>query len=187
VNIPDQGNLPFDVRRSVRYHNRRLAFFEWLHRVTSALTILLCGGVLFQLAETGTPPWWMTCIGVIAALLAAFDMVVSYSGLAARHAALRNRFADLEISILNAVDGEDARSLTIKRLQIEQDEPPIYRALDLLCYHEQCAADGAPLPENCRYPNFLQRLTCQVLLWSNIARPKNSTCGCSKIQNAPSG
>jgi len=29
------------VRRSIRYHDRRRAFFETLHRLTGALTVLL--------------------------------------------------------------------------------------------------------------------------------------------------
>jgi len=29
------------VRGSIRYHDRRLAFFETLHRLTGALTVLL--------------------------------------------------------------------------------------------------------------------------------------------------
>jgi hypothetical protein len=50
MNIEDmtdaQYGLLFDVRRSIRYHDRRRAFFETLHRITSALTILLVGWVL---------------------------------------------------------------------------------------------------------------------------------------------
>lgn len=162
-----QYGLLFDVRRSIRYHDRRRAFFERMHRVTGALTIILAGGVIFELAGTGSPALWLQVIAAGSAILAAMDIVVGYSSKANLHDGLRVRFVDLEISMLSG----DLEHLTWqghrqKRLEIEREEPPIYRALDLLCHNELCKAEG--ITPNATVGTFKQ-LTSQLFTWSNIA------------------
>lgn len=165
-----QYGLLFDVRRSIRYHDRRRAFFERMHRLTSALTIILAGGVIFELAGTGSPAPWLQWVGALAAILAALDMVVGYSARANLHAGLRVRFVDLEIAILAGdLDALTWQAHRQARLVIERDEPPIYRALDLLCHNELCQAEGSE-------PNAIvgrfQSATSQILIWPNISAAK---------------
>ncbi len=167
-----QYALLFDIRRSVRYHDRRRAFFERMHRVTGALTIVLAGGVLFELAGTGSPALWLQCFAVAAAVLSAFDIVVGYAARANDHAALRVRFVSLEMKML-AGDLEEATwcGYRQERLAIERDEPPIYRALDLLCHNEMLRAEGFdPVVDPAHFSRLSawQRLTSQFLHWPNI-------------------
>lgn len=167
-----QYGLLFDIRRSIRYHDRRRAFFERLHRLTGALTIILAGGVLFELAGTGSPAVWLQCVGAVAAALAAVDMVVGYATHGNQHASLRARFIDLERAMLSA--GNDAAAwegFRQQRLAIERDEPPIYRALDLLCHNELCRAEGFTQDKHADQfarVGFLQSLTSNLLHWPNI-------------------
>jgi hypothetical protein len=161
-----QYGMLFDVRRSIRYHDRRRAFFDRLHRLTNVLTILLAGGVFFELAGTGSPAVWLQCVGAGAAFLAALDMVVGYSAKSTLHTRLRSRFSDLEIAMLSGDLGPDTwAKYQQQRLQIERDEPPVYRALDLLCFNEQCAAEGA---SSRAVVSGFQRATSQFYMWSNI-------------------
>lgn len=169
----DQYALLFAVRRSIRYHDRRRSFFERMHRLTSVLTIILAGGVLFELAGTGSPAKWLQVVGVVAATLAALDMVVGYSSRATQHANLRSRFADLEIFVLKEGLAPDVwQRHQLDRLAIERDEPPIYRALDLLCHNEMLQAEGfsrEKAPEHFASVNIWQRYTSHLLHWSNLA------------------
>lgn len=159
--------LLFDVRRSIRYHDRRRAFFERMHRVTSALTIILAGGVIFELAGTGSPALWLQAIGAVAAVLAALDMVVGYAAKANLHADLRVRFVDLEIAMLSGgLEEETWQKYLRTRLEIERDEPPVYRALDLLCHNEVCKAEG--VRANATVSSF-QRMTSHLFTWSDIS------------------
>ncbi len=163
----DQYGLLFDVRRSMRYHDRRRAFFERMHRVTNVLTVLMAGSVLFELGRTGETAGWLILLSVAAALLAAFDMVVGYGARAALHRDLKRRFADLEIAMMRGgLDEEAWREHQIQRLAIERDEPPVYRALDLLCHNEQLAAEGSKEPPAKVSP--WQRYTSQLLLWPDL-------------------
>lgn len=173
ANLSDeQYGLLFDVRRSIRYHERRRAFFERLHRLTSFFTIILAGAVLFELAGTGSPALWLQVVSLLAAMLAALDMIVGFANRAAAHQGLRGRFVDLEMAIFSA--GEDADSWQrhrLSRLQIERDEPPVYRALDLLCRNELLIAEGfshQKAPEHFACVGWWRRLTSHLFHWQNI-------------------
>jgi hypothetical protein len=169
----EQYGLLFDVRRSARYHDRRRAFFERMHQVTSGLTILLSGSVIFDLARPGDTPGWMLSIAIVAALLAAWDMVVGYSRMADRHRDLRARWCSLEIDMLKGgVTADEWSAYRVRRLEIEKDEPPIYRALDILCHNELLVADdhGKPgEPAGWFRLSAWQRATSQLFRWHNIA------------------
>lgn len=165
----EQYGLWFDVRRSSRYHERRWAFFSRLHQITGGLTILLAGSVIFDIARPGDNPWWLLTISFVAACLAAWDIVVGYAARAGVHHSLRARWCALELEMLKGnTDEATWDAYEIKRREIEADEPPIYRALDLLCNNEMLIADGhnRKLAEVSRW----QRFTSQIFLWQNISQ-----------------
>lgn len=171
-NLSDQQyQLLFDVRRSVRYHDRRRAFYELLHQLTSLMTILMAGSVLFDLAKSGQTAWWMTALSVAAALLAAADMVVGYSRRANLHSGLRSKFADLEIAMLQSSNTDAAwQEHQYARLLIEKDEPAVYVILDVLCHNELLVAEGfsrQKTPGEFAKINWLQRATSQLWRWEN--------------------
>lgn len=166
-----QYGLLFDVRRSIRYHDRRRTFFEQLHRITGVLTFLLAGSVLFEVARPGESAAWLVGLSVVAALLAACDTVAGYASRANQHHALKSRFIDLEREIL----GADPSNPTwvahqVRRLEIERDEPPVYRALDLLCHNELARAEGCRA-EEMAHVGWLARLTSQFLHWPDLITP----------------
>lgn len=169
----EQYGVLFDVRRSVRYHDRRRAFYEQLHHFTSLLTILMAGSVFFDLAKPGDTARWLQVVSAMAATLAAMDMVVGYSKRAALHGNLRERFAILEIAM---IDGDTQDSTWLKhqreRLLIEKDEPPTYKVLDNLCRNELLEAEGYSREKNPELfftTTTFQRMTAQLFRWENVA------------------
>ncbi|OGT19263.1 MAG: hypothetical protein A2342_02460 [Gallionellales bacterium RIFOXYB12_FULL_54_9] len=169
-----QYGLLFDVRRSVRYHDRRRSFFEQLHQITGGLTVLLSGSVLFDIARPGDSPSWLLAVSAIAAVLAAWDMVVGYAAKTSLHRDLKKRFAALEMDIVGGVESDETfAAYSLERLRIEQDEPPIYRALDLLCHNELLRAEGFRDKdkgvEHFSQVNFFQRLTRHFFHWADLA------------------
>lgn len=169
-----QYGVLFDVRRSVRYHDRRRAYFERLHQITGGLTVLLAGSVLFDLARPGTTPIWMTALAVAAALLSAWDIVVGYASKANLHRDLRARFVALEMQMLSGgADDATWGCHQQERLRIEQDEPPIYRVLDSLCHNELLAAEGFDREGNGK-SHFVtlsrwQKVTRHLFHWGDLA------------------
>ena len=161
--------LLFDVRRSIRYHDRRRAFYERSHHLTSLLTILMADSVLFDLAKKGETAEWLIWVSVVAALLAAIDMVIGYAKHASLHSSLRERFANLEIEIVcGPADGDCWLGYQKERLLIEKYEPAIYRALDGLCRNELLVAEGFSQKDDSNHffkSWFWQRWTSQLFRW----------------------
>ncbi len=166
----EQYGLLFDVQRSMRYHDRRRAFFDRLHQITGGLTVLLAGSVLFDIARPGATPWWLSSLAVAAALLVAWDMVVNYAAKAGLHRELRRRFGVLEMAMLSG-DLEDGtwQEHHLERLRIEQDEPPVYRALDLLCRNELLRAEGISNPAHRARVSGWQKATRHLLHWADLS------------------
>lgn len=168
----EQYGLLFDVRRAIRYHDRRRSFYEQLHHLTSLLTILMAGSVLFDLAKKAETADWLIWVSVAAALLAAIDMVIGYSKHASLHSSLRERFANLEIEMVSGPDDGDCwLGYHKERLLIEKDEPAIYQVLDGLCRNELLVAEGfskKDTPEHFFKSGFWQRWTAQLFRWENL-------------------
>jgi len=84
-----------------------------------------------------------------------------------KHDDLRRRFISLEAKIL-ANESPDDSTVTVwcsERLAIESDEPPTYKALDLLCENEQALATGEKRRvEMGTFPI----LTAQLSRWENV-------------------
>ena len=169
----DQYNLLFDVRRSVRYHDRRIGFFTKMHQITGVFTMLMSGSIIFDIARPGNNPMWLLIVAVIAAVLATTDFVVGYASHASNHRELKTRWTDLEMEMFKGgLDEIVWKSYRLKRLLIEKDEPPVYRALDSLCHNELLVAEahckpGETSPHWARVSPF-QRWTSQLYRWPNI-------------------
>lgn len=160
--------LLFDVRRSVRYHDKRAAFFDRMHRVTNALTILLAGSVVFDIARPGNTPTWMQSLALAGALMSVADLVVGWSKSANVHGDLKRRFAELERRMmLGPVQGECWVQYQADRLLIEMDEPAVYKMLDTLCHNELLHASGFERSAgHHKTITTWQRLTCHLWPWT---------------------
>lgn len=129
----------FGVRKSVRYHQRRRSFFEWIHTSFAALQVVAgSSAVATWVAENGS---WGIGLAASAALLAAIDLVVGTSRRATAHVSLAQRFAQLEREMVpferDRTIGESAAStFRQQRLEIEESEPPKKRVIDILCHNE---------------------------------------------------
>jgi hypothetical protein len=60
---------------------------------------------------------------------------------------------------------ETLAELTAERFNIEKDEPPIYRALDLLCHNELAIAQGKRDPANLAHLPKWMSMTANLIRW----------------------
>lgn len=164
-----QHDLFFHVRRSIFYHERRVGFFEFWHRLNSFLAVMLAGSFLFQYASNSPANWYTTLLGGVAATLAGFDVIVGYAKCADIHRELKRRFIDLECQMIVG-DGESNTWLGYhdKRLKIQIDEPVVYRALDLLCHNQTVMALNCDKSDLKNIPRF-KALTANIIKWNDIA------------------
>lgn len=133
----------FGARKSIRYHQRRRAFFETAHTVAVALQVIAgSSAVAAVVGGSGGSGWgWGAGLAATAAVLAALDLAFGVSRRATTHASLAQQFAQLEREIVphehdGSVSAEAATGFRQRRLEIEESEPPKLRAIDLLCHNE---------------------------------------------------
>lgn len=132
----------FAIERSRRYHAKMLAFYDWCHHLARAATALSGTASFFVvLAKDLGIAQWLT--GIVA-MAASVDSVFRFErkarlhdGLARRFTTLAKRIADWEANPANL------RKARAARLEIEADEPPVRRLVDLQAYNEECRARGA--------------------------------------------
>ena len=118
-----QRDLLWDVRRSVRYHNRRRAWFERWHHGTLILAIVALSGLYETVATFGI-------------IFLATNVVCRFADRASDHKIFAARFRVLEHKLIPQRPDEDLDRLDLERLEIETEEPPVKRLLDVLCHYE---------------------------------------------------
>ncbi|MDA8375633.1 MAG: hypothetical protein M0Z50_00905 [Planctomycetia bacterium] len=137
----DWHSLLFGVRRSVRYHERRAAFFSRLDTLNGLIS-LSAGTSVAATAISGHPVVAFSA-GTIVALSNVINVMIGSSRMAALHRELRGRFIGLERQmVLSAMTAENFQRFTDERLRIESEEPPVIGALDALCHNEEARAEG---------------------------------------------
>lgn len=149
--------LTFRVDKSMRYHQRRRAFFDRCHRWVM-FGVILSGSAAF--ADLVDPIY----MGLVAALLAALDLTLSFGMKARDHQVLYQRFAELNRKLLATPEpaGQDLVALEREMLAVEADEPPVMVALEVSCHNETARARGAASAEMPVLSRW-QRLTMHVL------------------------
>lgn len=173
--------LLFDVRRSVRYHDKRAAFFEFVNVAIDIIVgfvfvfaILIMA--LFAFIPTSNEETTLACLGLAIAVSGE-----KFNALIAKwrhmHKKLQMRFSELELKIMQGpASGKCWTDYQAERLRIEMDEPRVFKILDTQCHNELLRVYGFEKSSNSYvHINWWQRLTCQLWPWSsaftNICNP----------------
>jgi len=139
-----QWALWWGVRRSIRYHDRRIVWFDRIHRVGRFITLAAGGSAAATILKEREN--WSLVLALTCAFFSALDLAFDVSANARKHGTLKMRFVDLEREInligYESLTAEQVRRFSARRSEIERDEPPILRCLDTLCHNELCRADG---------------------------------------------
>jgi hypothetical protein len=158
----DWKRLLFAVRRSIRYHRRRMRFFDQLGKWNSGLSVVF-GSTAAASILTGASKALSSACAIVVVVVQTIDLLVGSGKVARDHSDLARRFVALESEmIVTAPSPESLKALEVKRLAIEADEPAIYRTLDVLCHNEQARADGHPSSELWDVPR-LQRTLAHII------------------------
>lgn len=164
----EQYVLIHGVLRSILYHSRRESFFNCLNII---LKILIIYAIVAFLSNKSIEYY-----DILVAVFIFIGLSINFSKSANVHDKLKRRFSDLYIEMMPAIIEEDEdpkkwAKFEVIRLEIEKDEPPVYRALNELCYLAVNAAEGIKPEEDENYQEvkWYQRLTANILKWENIA------------------
>jgi hypothetical protein len=131
------NDLKFSIEKSLRYHQRRRAFYESSHRWLMFTIIVLGSAGASALVPA-------TLIAFAAALVGAIDLVWSPGSHARDHLVLHQSFSTLLAEMVRTTkpDADGLAEWRGRRVEIEANEPPIYWALEKDCYNEICRARG---------------------------------------------
>ena len=130
--------LLFCVRRSIRYHSKRQAFYERLDRLSDFTLLLLGSGTVVLVLQEY--PGMAVAAGFCVAFISSLRHVYSYGAKAGLHSRFVRDFTQLE-KRLRADDSIDTvAAVEEERLEIESAEPPVMRALDVICHNELLVA-----------------------------------------------
>ena len=138
-------DLLFDVRRSVRYHNRRRSFYDRFHKSNTVLGLIGGSAVVATLLADRGPDFLPLVFGAVVAISSALDLVIGSAGQARRHHDFARRYFNLEKEMVAAEPRNDRKKIsawTQARLEIEAEEPPVMHVLNVICHNELCRALG---------------------------------------------
>ena len=131
----------FAVEKSRRYHAKMREFYDWWHNLARVTTALTGTASFFVLLANGLGiAKWLTAF---VAMAAAIDSVFRFERKARTQDGLYRRFTNLSARIAGwQPTPENLQKARAARLNIEADEPPVRRLVDLMAQNEECRARG---------------------------------------------
>lgn len=161
--LQDQAHeLLFGVRRSVRYHGRRRAFFDRFNLLVNAVVLVMGSATVYGVLKAGHEHVALIAAGIVTAL-SAINLAGGSARQALLHRDLARNFIALERKIVAAPIPDQAMlaAWTTERLEIEEDEPPKLHVLDCICHNDLMRAMGYSPKEFARV-GWLQRMLANV-------------------------
>ncbi len=134
-------NLLFGVRRSIRYHQRRRAFFDRLDQLSNMLSVILGSTAIYGVLGDDAKDVALIASALVT-VMASINLVIGSTKRAREHADFARRFIDLEKQMIGDASNEGLYAATEARLTIEAEEPPVLRVLDVICHNDQMRAMG---------------------------------------------
>lgn len=171
------NDLLFSIRRSVRYHNRRRSFFDRWHHAMTVLSFIGGSGVFFTLLkELGDIyPLMLSAIIVVAS---AIDLIFNFTAKARAHHDYARKYFEIEKDMIrHGKDFDDnlIRDWTVRRLDIEAEEPPVLHVLNVICHNELCRALGKY--DDIEHICYCQRILAQYIdIGEHKIKARDSTC-----------
>ena len=154
--------LLFSVQRSRRYHHYRQRYFNRLDFWAGFATTLMSASIfVLGVAQQRLP---LLIVAGITAVGKLFVLAGQTTRRAVLHNGLYADFTALERDMTRAGEGitsEQLKDFMARRLEIEINEPPSLRVLDLMCHNEQVIAGGHDR-DNLKKVSRWQRLLASI-------------------------
>lgn len=166
TDLTDQiEGLGYSVDRSSRYHARRRGFFARAHIISMGAVLIASSSAIASIIAKF--PEVAGGLAGVAALASIADLLVGFSHRARDHEVLYRRFMELAVRVVRTENPSpsDLRGWRAQRLEIETDEPQIYRALDASCHNELILAGGLDTGKMLKFSRW-QRWFKNVLPYS---------------------
>lgn len=153
-------NTLFGVRRSIRYHQRRRAFFDRLDQLSNMLSVIFGSAAIYGILEQDYKALALIASALVT-VLASINLVIGSAQRARAHSDFSRRYVELEKRMLGQPDESLLQQLSAERLSIEAEEPPVLHVLNAICHNETMRAMGYKKEELAKI-GWCQRLLAQL-------------------------
>lgn len=173
-------HMVWAIDASVRYHERRQAFYERVDALVNALNLIVGSAAVLAVIQSA-PSWVVVTSSATVAILSLINITMRSSAMASLHAQLKQRYIGVLIRLdkLNRpkVSEEsfrkELRKLREERLLIEVDEPTIYRIVHVMAHNELLMAEGYGNADMWHVP-FYKALSANWIRWESSKLCKNA-------------
>lgn len=153
-------DMLFGVRRSIRYHQRRRAFFDRLDQFSNMLSVIFGSAAIYGILERDYQVLALVASALVT-ILASINLVVGSAQRARAHSDFTRQYVDLEKRMLGQPDEHVLRQVSEQRLSIEAEEPPVLHVLNAICHNEMMRAMGYKREQLAKI-GWVQRLVAQL-------------------------
>lgn len=166
-------SLDFDLDRSVRYHRRRQGYLRATAEAYKLAAVLAASAAAANAFLPVSTASWASAVSAALVPVILYLLLRSkrLRALASLHDHLGSQFVSARRAAVADATPDLLRKLTDLRLQIEMEEPPIYRALDMLCHNAVCRARGLGETETYRVGPMHRLLANLFRFPSFVPRP----------------
>jgi len=138
-------DLVWHMRRSIRYHMRRVRFYDLWHVWTNMIGIIFGSATALTILG-GLGPSYTVAASFVVSIAFMLDLFVGTARMSRQHQGLASKFIGLQAK---AEVESDHQATILHRyraeiLLIEHDEPPVLRMLNDICHNEMVIAMGYP-------------------------------------------
>lgn len=151
----------FGVRRSIRYHLRRKAFFDRLDQFSNMLSVIFGSTAIYGILDVNAKGLALASSAAVT-VLASVNLVVGSAQRARAHSDFVRQYVELEKRMLQPESEECLLAVKQDRLSIEAGEPPILHVLNTICHNETMRAMGYEKAGLAKI-GFVQRLLAQLI------------------------
>jgi hypothetical protein len=162
----------FSVRRSIRYHQRRRAFYDKLDKTSNMLSLIFGSATIYGILQQDAKNLALVASAIVT-VFSSVNLVVGSAQRGRDHTDLMRKYVELEKRMLGEESEERLLEIATARLSIEAEEPPVLHVLNAICHNETMRAMGYP-KEDLPKIGFWQAWVAQVFDFreSSIQNPK---------------
>lgn len=162
--------VSFDIQRNIRYHERRMGYFNRLNKTITFIVLALGSGTAVTSLLASVSHYFPMVFGVVTTVLAAFDLVIGTGNLSSTHKEFKSKYLSLSIDLLSLGDKVTHKALDqieIKIKQLEADEPPVMPMVNILAENDvtQAIYPKKKATEHIKPVAWFKRKTANFIYW----------------------
>lgn len=125
----------FSVCRSIRYHQRRRAFYDRLDKISNMLSLILGSAAIYGVLQENAKNVALIASATVT-VVSSINLVVGSAQRGRDHTDFMRKYVELEKRMLGDPSEEVLLEVSTARLTIEAEEPPVLHVLNSICHND---------------------------------------------------